>query len=126
MFLEGRPPVNVGVTSSGDVFGGTQITLQRRARRQAVQPVRRVDLAVPHVRRLATSNLSRRFQYALQGYSQTQFFYGQLDGVFYDPAFSGVHRPRPRAWRRARSAAAARSRIYPFNRYRRVEVSAAS
>ena len=26
MFLEGRPPVNVGVTSNGDVFGGTQIT----------------------------------------------------------------------------------------------------
>ena len=26
MFLDGRPPVNVGVTSGGDVFGGTQVT----------------------------------------------------------------------------------------------------
>src|SRR5260370_31047451 len=26
MFLEGRPPINVGVTSSGDVFGGSQVT----------------------------------------------------------------------------------------------------
>ena len=26
MFLEGRPPVNVGVTSGGDFFGNTQIT----------------------------------------------------------------------------------------------------
>ena len=26
MFLDGRPPVNVGVTSGGDIFGGTQIT----------------------------------------------------------------------------------------------------
>ena len=26
MFLEGRPPVNVGVTSNGDIFGGTQIS----------------------------------------------------------------------------------------------------
>ncbi len=26
LFLEGRPPVNVGVTSGGDIFGGTQIT----------------------------------------------------------------------------------------------------
>ena len=26
MFLEGRPPVNVGVTNSGDVFGGTQVS----------------------------------------------------------------------------------------------------
>ena len=26
LFLEGRPPVNVGVTSGGDFFGGTQVT----------------------------------------------------------------------------------------------------
>ena len=26
MFLDGRPPVAVGVTSGGDLFGGTQIT----------------------------------------------------------------------------------------------------
>ena len=26
MFLEGRPPVNVGVTSNGDIFGGSQIS----------------------------------------------------------------------------------------------------
>ena len=48
MFLEGRPPVNVGVTSNGDIFGGTAGQLRRRARRQAVQLLRRVDLAVPH------------------------------------------------------------------------------
>ena len=26
MFLEGRPPVNVGVTNNGDLFGGTQVS----------------------------------------------------------------------------------------------------
>jgi hypothetical protein len=26
MFLDGRPPVNIGVTSSGDVFGGTMVS----------------------------------------------------------------------------------------------------
>src|SRR5213076_2501545 len=26
MFLDGRPPVNVGVTSGGDVFGGSQVS----------------------------------------------------------------------------------------------------
>ena len=26
MFLEGRPPVNLGVTSNGDIFGGSQVT----------------------------------------------------------------------------------------------------
>ncbi len=35
-------------------------------------------------------NLERRFQYAVQGFSQTQFFYGQFQNVFYDPAFSGI------------------------------------
>ncbi len=27
MFLAGRPPVSIGVTSNGDVFGGTQLTI---------------------------------------------------------------------------------------------------
>jgi hypothetical protein len=27
LFLEGRPPLNVGVTSGGDFFGGTQVAL---------------------------------------------------------------------------------------------------
>ena len=26
MYLEGRPPINVGVTSNGDIFGGTQVS----------------------------------------------------------------------------------------------------
>ncbi|MGZ7042406.1 MAG: TolB family protein, partial [Thermoanaerobaculia bacterium] len=26
MYLEGRPPINVGVTNSGDIFGGTQVS----------------------------------------------------------------------------------------------------
>ena len=26
MFLDGRPPVNVGVTSGGDVFGGSMVS----------------------------------------------------------------------------------------------------
>ena len=90
MFLEGRPPVNVGVTSNGDVFGGTADQLRRRARRQAVQPLRRVDLAVPHDLGARYVNLARRFQYALQGFSQTQFFYGQQGGVFYDPSLAPI------------------------------------
>ena len=55
MFLEGRPPVNVGVTSNGDIFGGIAGQLRRRARRPAVQPVRRVDRAVPHAVAAPTS-----------------------------------------------------------------------
>jgi hypothetical protein len=87
MFLEGRPPVNVGITNSGDVFGGTQVSFGD------VLGDKQVNLfaaSISQYRTLSLSytDLSRRFQFALQGYSQTQFFYGQLGGLFYDPAFA--------------------------------------
>src|SRR6185295_14924717 len=87
MFLEGRPPVNVGVTNNGDVFGGTQVSFGD------VLGDKQVNLfaaSISQYRTLSLSyvDLSRRFQFALQGYSQTQFFYGQLGGLFYDPAFA--------------------------------------
>ena len=70
---------------------------------------------------LSYLNLERRFNYALQGYSQTQFFYGQLEGVFYDPSFSGIiDRDFAIATRTMRGGTA--FGIWPFNRYRRVEV----
>jgi hypothetical protein len=68
-------------------------------------------------------NLERRFNYALQGFSQTQFFYGQVGGVFYDPAYSGfIDRDLATATTTIRGGNA--FGIYPFNRYRRVELSA--
>ena len=49
MFVDGRPPVAVGVTSGGDHLRRHGGHVQRRARRPAVQLVRRLRLAVPHV-----------------------------------------------------------------------------
>ena len=121
MFLEGRPPVNVGVTNNGDVFGGTQISFGD------VLGDKQVNLfaaSISQYRTLSLSyvNLSRRFQFALQGYSQTQFFYGQLGGVFYDPAFAPfISRDDAIATRTVRGGSA--FGIYPFNRYRRMELS---
>ena len=67
-------------------------------------------------------NLGKRFQYALQGYSQTQFFYGQLEGVFYDPSLAPfVSRDLAQATRTVRGGSA--FGIYPINRYRRFEIS---
>jgi hypothetical protein len=122
MFLDGRPPVNVGVTSGGDLFGGTQITFSD------VLGDKQFNLfaaSISQYRTLAGSyvNLSRRFQYAIQGYSTTTFFYGQLGGIFYDPAFSGfIDRDLALATRTIQGGSA--FGIWPFNRYRRVEVSA--
>jgi len=71
---------------------------------------------------LSYVELSRRVQCALQGYSQTQFFYGQLGGLFYDPAFAPLlSRSDAIATRTVRGGSA--FGIYPFSRYRRVELS---
>src|SRR6185503_2921081 len=87
MFLEGRPPVNVGVTSNGDIFGGSQISFGDVLGDQQFNVF---ASSIAQYRTIAASyvNLSRRLQWALQGYSQTFFFYGQLGGVFFDPAYA--------------------------------------
>jgi hypothetical protein len=67
-------------------------------------------------------NLSRRFQWAVQGFSQTQFFYGQLSGAFYDPIYANlISRSDALATQTFRGGTV--FGIYPFNHYRRIEVS---
>jgi len=122
MFLEGRPPVNVGVTNNGDIFGGTQVSFGD------VLGDKQVNLfaaSISQYRTLSLSyvDLSRRFQFALQGYSQTQFFYGSVGGYFYDPSFAPLlSRSDAIATRTVRGGSI--FGIYPFSRYRRVELSA--
>lgn len=119
MFLDGRPPVNLGVTSGGDFFGGTQISFTDVL---GDQQFNMFAASVSQYRTMSLTylNLERRFNYALQGYSQTQFFYGALEGLFYDPAFAGlIDRDLAVATRTVRGGTA--FGIYPFNRYNRVE-----
>jgi hypothetical protein len=120
LFLDGRPPVNVGVTSGGDVFGGSMVTFSDVL---GDQQFSLFAASVSQYRTLSFSymNLARRFQYALQGYSQTSFFYGQLEGVFYDPAFSGlIDRDLAIATRTVRGGTG--FGIWPLDRYRRLEL----
>src|SRR5688572_26062437 len=120
LFLEGRPPVALGVTSGGDVFGGTQVTFTD------VLGDQQFSLLMASVSQYRTMsftwlNMERRMQWALQGFNQTQFYYGQLEGVFYDPAYAGlIDRDLATATRTIQGGSA--FAIYPFNRYRRVEV----
>jgi hypothetical protein len=122
MFLEGRPPVNVGVTSNGDVFGGTNISFGD------VLGDKQFNVFVASIaqyRSFAVSfvDLSSRFQWALQGFDQTQFFYGQVGGVFYNPIYSPfIGRDQAVATRTIRGGTALG--IYPIDRYRRVSLSA--
>ena len=121
MFLEGRPPVNVGVTSNGDFFGGSQISFgDMTGDRQFNVYI----ASISQYRTLAGSyvNLSRRLQWAIQGYSQTTFFYGQVNGAYYDPLYSEfIDRDAAQATRTVRGGTALG--IYPLNRYRRVQFS---
>ncbi|HEY3883939.1 MAG TPA: hypothetical protein VGL62_01935 [Vicinamibacterales bacterium] len=121
MFLDGRPPVNVGVTSGGDIFGGTQVTFSD------VLGDQQFSLFAESVSQFRTImgsyvNLSRRLQYALQGFDVTQFYYGNYAGYFYDPTLSFLSHSDALETQTERGGAA--FGIYPFNRYARVELSA--
>ena len=121
MFLEGRPPVNVGVTNDGDVFGGTQISFGDVLGDKQVNVF---AASIAQYRTISGSyvNLGSRFQYALQGYSQTTFFYGQYSGLFYDPRIAPyVSRDLAQATRTIRGGTA--FGIYPLNRYSRFELT---
>jgi hypothetical protein len=121
LFLDGRPPVNVGVTSGGDLFGGTQVSF---ADVLGDQQFNVFVASVSQYRTLSASylNLAKRFQYAIQGFSQTTFFYGQYDQLFYDiGATPFIDRDRSVATRTINGGIA--FGIYPLNRYARVDVS---
>jgi Tol biopolymer transport system component len=121
LFLDGRPPVNVGVTSGGNVFGGSAVTFSD------VLGDKQFNLyaqSISQYRTLSFSyiNLSRRFNYAVQAYSQTLFFYGQQANVFYDPVYS-PYIDRNLAQATSTIQGGSVFGIYPLNRYRRVELS---
>jgi hypothetical protein len=121
MFLEGRPPVALGVTSGGDLFGGTQVTFSDVL---GDKQFNMFAASVQQYRTLSFSyvNLSRRMQYALQGFSQTQFYYGYNPGVFFGYDYAWIDRDQAIATQTSRGATA--FAIYPFNRYARVELTA--
>jgi hypothetical protein len=121
LFLEGRPPVNVGVTSGGDLFGGTQVTFTD------VLGDKQFNLFAASVAQYRTMsfsyvNLARRFQYAMQAYSQTQFYYGYNPGLLFAMEYGFIDRDLAIATQTARGATG--YGIYPLNRYARLELSA--
>ena len=120
MFLEGRPPVNVGVTSGGDIFGGTQVTFtdvlgdqQFNLYAESVSQYRTLLLGY--------TNLAHRFQYAVQGFSQTSFYYGNNPGVLYAASYGFLRHSDALATQTERGGLA--FGIYPINRYSRFELS---
>ena len=121
LFLDGRPPVNVGVTSGGDLFGGTQVTFSD------VLGDKQFNVFAASIAQYRTfsfnyTNLSRRFQYAVQGFSQETFFYG-TGSYFYNPAYNPIFLDRDNALATRKIRGGSVFGIYPFDRYRRIELS---
>jgi len=120
LFLEGRPPVNVGVTSSGDFFGGTQVTFTDV---MGDQQFNMYAESISQYRTLSFGylNLSRRLQYALQGFSQTQFYYANDAGTFYAAQYGFLSHSDAISTQTERGGTA--FAIYPLNRYARMELT---
>ena len=118
MFLDGAPPINIGVTNSGDILGGTAITFSDVLGDQSFSVY---AYSISQYRTLSASyiNLSGRLQFALQGFSQESFFYGTTG--FYSPALSFLSRDDALAVQTTRGGTA--FGIYPLDRFRRIEFS---
>jgi len=120
MFLEGRPGVNFGVSSNGDVLGGTQIAFTDVLGDQQFA-MSAYSVAQYRTYGASYSNLAGRLQFALQGFSQEQFFYGFVPGVAFDPSLSFLSRNDALAIRSTRGGSF--FSIYPLDRFRRLEFS---
>jgi hypothetical protein len=116
LFLEGRPPLNVGVTSGGDFFGGSQVALTDVLGDQnfvftavSLREFRSYDGTY--------INLAKRLHYGLSAFDTTRFFfaspYALQPGFFREGAF---------ATQRYTGASAIAQ--YPIDKFRRLDFSA--
>ena len=118
MNLAGRPPVGLGITSGGNVYGNTEVTFtdllgdkQLSFYAQSISQYR--TIAVSYL------NIENRLQYALQGFSMDFFYYGN-NPYLYDPAYAQfVDRDSAESIQSQRGATA--FMIYPFSRFTRAE-----
>ena len=121
LFMEGRPPVNVGITSGGNLFGGTSLSFAD------VLGDRRLDayaaeMAQYRMYGLSVVNLSHRLNWAVQAYWQDLFYYGNTSGIYYDTYYDQyIDRDLATSVRSNRGMSA--YGIYPLDRYRRFEFS---
>ena len=123
MTLAGRPPLNLGVNSSGTIYGNTQVTFNDVLGDKEISFYAQ-SVAQYRTTALTYVNTERRLQYALQGFSQDLFYYGQdiqNSGALYDPSLAPyITRDLAESVQRQRGGTA--FAIYPFNRYTRVEL----
>jgi len=116
IYLEGRPPINVGVTSSGDFFGGTAVGLTD------VLGDHNFTFTALSIREFRTYegtyiNLAKRLHYGISGFDTTSFFYASPYGLQ-----TGFFREGAIATQRYTGGQLIAQ--YPLNKFRRLEMSA--
>jgi Tol biopolymer transport system component len=114
--LENRPPIDLGVTSGGDFFGGTQVGLTD------ILGDHNFQFTILSVRGFRIYegvyiNLQKRFHYGINAFDQTQFFYP----YYYIPTTS-FSRDGVLATSRYRGGLLIGQ--YPLDKFRRLEMSA--
>ena len=127
MVIDGIPSVNVMVTNNGDVFGGTAISFG-----DVLGDQRFVFYADSSAQYGSGSrsmsfqwiNMAHRFQFALQGITQTQLFYAATNGVYLDPLLAPVFNDRNNLQATSRVRGGSAIGLYPLDRFRRLELSA--
>jgi hypothetical protein len=122
MTLAGRPPLNLGITSSNTLYGNTQVTFTDVLGDKEVSFYAQ-SIAQYRTTALTYVNIEHRLQYALQGFSQDSFYFGQdiqNSGVLYDPRIAPfISRDLAESVQSQRGGTA--FLIYPLNRYSRLE-----
>jgi hypothetical protein len=122
MMLAGRPPLNLGITSSNTLYGNTQVTFTDVLGDKEISFYAQ-SIAQYRTTALTYVNLERRLQYALQAFSQDIYYFGQdltNSGVLYDPRIAPfVSRDLAESVQSQRGATG--FMIYPLNRYSRLE-----
>jgi hypothetical protein len=116
LFLEGRPPLNVGVTSSGDFFGGSQVALAD------VLGDHNFVVTAVSLREFRSYdgtyiNLSRRYHYGFSLFDNTRFFFPQF--LVPQSSFS-----RDGAFAVQRYTGGFLVAQYPLDKFRRLELQA--
>jgi hypothetical protein len=116
LYLEGRPPLNLGVTSSGDFFGGTQVALSD------VLSDQNFLLTAYSQREFRTyegtyANLSRRLQWGISAYDSKQYYFNP----YYVPQFSYS---REGVLATTQITGATGFAQYPLSKFRRVQFGA--
>ncbi len=117
LYLVGRPPLNVGVTSGGDFYGGSQVELTD------ILGDQNFTFTAVSVREFQTYignylNLASRFQYGVTAFDTTRYFYSSP----YQVNFGGFSRQG--AFATSRQYGASLVGQYPLDKMRRLEVGA--